>query len=164
MKKILVFTFIISLFSSVLYASDVLYVQSAKAKIYGSPQFNSRLVGEVKKGDTLEVIMTKDRWYRVKNGELRGWINSLCVSKNKPIDKITVIQDNPIDLENNARRRASTVTSAAAARGLTDEDRHRLSDKKEADYILLKELEEFAKTITDQDIEKFMLSMEGEIK
>ncbi|MGA1825393.1 MAG: SH3 domain-containing protein [bacterium] len=160
MKKAIFLAIIIGLISSPLYAIESVYVQSAKAKIFGSPKFDSRLVGEVKKGDKLEVLMTQNRWHRVKNDQLRGWINTLCVAETPPIKRVTVITEDKADLEENARRRASAITSAAAARGLTALDRKRVSDQNQADFALLEELEKFAEKITDKEINEFMLPME----
>ena len=164
MKKILFFMLIMSFFSGSLYAADVLYVQSVKAKLLNGAKFSSQAVGEVKRGDKLEVIKIEGRWYQVTTGSLTGWVNKLCVGERPPMAKISVIKGNKVDLEDKARKRVSSFTSAGAARGLTPAERKRLNSQSLADYQSLRELEELAGTITDHEIEEFVLSREGDLR
>ena len=85
MKKILLFIVMITFLSGSAYAADVLYVQSVKAKLLSGAQFSSQTVGEVKRGDKLEVIQSEGRWYQVTTGSLTGWVNKLCVADSPPM-------------------------------------------------------------------------------
>jgi len=164
MKKILFFMLIISFFTGSVYAADALYVKSVKAKLLSSAKFSSQAVGEVKRGDKLEVIKAEGRWYQVRTGQLTGWVNKLCVGENPPMAKISIIKGNKFDLEDKARKRVSSFTSAGAARGLTPAERKRLNSQVLADYQSLCELEELAGRITEYEIESFVLSREGDLK
>ena len=160
MKKILFFLVVINFLAGSVYAADVLYVQSVKAKLLNEAKFSSQAVGEVKRGDKLEVIKSEGRWYQVTTGVLTGWVNGLCVGENPPIAKISVIKENNVDLEDKARKRVSSFTSAGAARGLTPAERKRLSNQNPADYHSLHKLEELAGKITEHEIMEFALSRE----
>ena len=164
MKKILFFMLIISFFTSSVYAADALYVQSVKAKLLSGAKFSSQAVGVVKRGDKLEVIKSEGRWYQVTTGSLTGWVNKLCVGERPPMAKISVIKGNKFDLGGKARKRVSSFTSAGAARGLTPAERKRLNSQSLADYQSLRELEELAGKITEQEIEEFVFSREGDLR
>lgn len=164
MKKVLILMLIISFFSGSVYAADALYVQSVKAKLLSGAKFSSSAVGEVKRGDKLEVIKSEGRWYQVTTGPLTGWVNKLCVGERPPMAKISVIKGNKFNLEDKARKRVSSFTSAGAARGLTPAERKRLSSQSLADYQSLRELEELAGKITEHEIEAFVLSREGNLR
>jgi hypothetical protein len=158
MKKLLFFVIILCLFPFTLYAADVIYVQSLKAKIMSHPKFDSQLLCNVNRGDMLQVVEFDSGWYKVSTESFDGWINGLCVAEHPPMNKITVIKGDTFDLEKNARRRSSTTTSAAAARGLTPAERRRLSDENYSDYYSLNELENFTEKITDEEVEAFINS------
>ena len=165
MKKIIFLMLILSFLAGTLYASEVLYVKSVKAKLFSGPKFSSPLVGEVKRGDSLEVITSEGRWYQVTTtGSLKGWVNKLCVGPRPPMSRITVIKENKFDLEDKARKRVSSFTSAGAARGLSPAERKRLSGLSWADYQSLSQLEALAAKITENEIEAFMLAKEGELR
>lgn len=160
MKRALFFMVCLSFFAVTVYAADTLYVQSVKAKLLSGPKFSSPVAGEVKKGDKLDIIGSEGRWYQVTTGSLQGWVNKLCVGERPPMARITVIKGNKFDLEDKARKRVSSFTSAGAARGLTPAERKRLSGQILADYLSLRELEALSEKITEQEIEAFMLSKE----
>ena len=158
MKKIFIFVIITFLLPFTLYAADVIYVQSLKAKIMSHPKFDSQLLGNVNRGDMLQVVESDSGWYKVSTESFDGWVNGLCVAEHPPMKKITVIKDDIYDLEKNARRRSSTTTSAAAARGLTPAERRRLSEENYSDYYSLNELEDFTEKISEEEVEAFKQS------
>ena len=122
MKKILFFVLIISFISGSVYAADALYVQSVKAKLLSGAKFSSQAVGEVKRGDKLEVIKSEGRWYQVTTGPLTGWVNKLCVGERPPMAKISVIKGNKFDLEDKARKRVSSSHHARETRAQVSEE------------------------------------------
>ncbi|GMT43180.1 MAG: hypothetical protein IEMM0002_1591 [bacterium] len=157
MKRLFLIAIALGFFSGTLYAAaDNLYVQSKKAKVMSEPKFSSKLAGWVKRGDRLSLIEKGKGWYKVSFGELDGWVNRLCVSDNPPIKKVRVITEDSETRGDSARKRASAITSAAAARGLSDADRKRLSDMGRADYKSLGKLEVFARSITELEVGAFM--------
>jgi uncharacterized protein YgiM (DUF1202 family) len=136
-------------------AADAVYVQSAKAKIMGEPSFKSKEVGTARKGDKLAVAEKGDGWLKVSAGGMTGWVNKLVVSDSPPMDKVSVITEESADIGGQSRKRASAQTSAAAARGLSDTERKRLTDEGKADYRALTEMEKIAGGVSERDVESF---------
>jgi len=161
MRNTLFLVFAVLLLQTHVFAADTVYVQSIKAKIMSEPKFSAKVVDTLQRGDKLTALETKGRWYKASTGKITGWINKLCVTQQPPMKKVTAIKGDTRALEENARQRASAITSAAAARGLSAADRKRLSQVGLADYDALIVLEGLSSKISDQDITQFM-ETEGE--
>lgn len=125
-------------------AGGTLYVQSARASLQDNPRLGAVRVAELKRGDALTELESAAGWYKVRFGNKTGWVSRLVVSPKAPMGTVSVLggkSDN--EIEGGARRRASSFTTAAAARGLA-EDRARLSQKFRVDYEGVTEMEELA--------------------
>ena len=152
---------ILSVFALLLVSagSNVLYVQSSKAKIMKSPSFKSKVVTTAKRGHKLTVVSKKGRWYEVKSGSKTGWVSRLLVSKRPPLKKVSVFaKANKRIISRKARRRASVMTTAAAARGLAEDDRRRLGAETKNDYAALERVE--AINVTEAEVESFADSVQ----
>jgi len=148
----------ICLSAAVALAGDVVYVRSVKAKIMSEPRFDSEVKGSLHRGDRMDVIERAGSWYHVRSGDLDGWVSRLCLSENPPMKKVTVITGRTDTLQKSARRRVSAITSAAAARGLTEAGRERLNEENPPDYEALDKLVAFAGKISMQEVEEFSSS------
>jgi uncharacterized protein YgiM (DUF1202 family) len=127
---------------SVASGADALYVQSAKAKIMSTPAFDATVLATADKGDALALVEKSGSWLKVAYRQHTGWVSALLVSDKPPRDKITVIKDVEDKAQkDNVRRRASASASAAAARGLRQDERARLSDEGQANYEALEKVE-----------------------
>jgi uncharacterized protein YgiM (DUF1202 family) len=135
-------------------SSSVIYVQSSKAKIMKSPSFKSKVVLTAKKGQELNVIKKKGRWYQVKAKGKTGWVSRLLVSKSKPIKKVSVFAKADRDISKSARRRASVMTTAAAARGLAEDDRRRLGAEMKMDYAAIERMESLS--VSEAEVDDFV--------
>ncbi len=157
MRRIVFFLILLFLVLAVrgypLYAQQVYYVQSMKAKVMSAPSFKSRQVGEVTKGFQFTVLGREGSWLKVKLGPSVGYVPALILASTPPREKQGLIKGEESALQHNIRRRASTYTSAAAARGLTAEDRRRLSKKEKADFTSLDKIE--AIVIPTEEVVKF---------
>lgn len=134
-------------------AQDIYYVQSVRAKVMSSPSFKSKIVTVVNKGYGLQALGREGRWIKVKYGNREGYVPAMLVSKRPPLDRQGLISGTEEKLDHNVRRRASTYTSAAAARGLAADDRRRLSAEGEIDYRALEKVEAFS--VSDEELAKF---------
>jgi len=139
--------------ASPLFAEDV-YVQSMRAKVMAEASFKAKMIAEVNKGYKLTVLAKSGNWVKVKYGSFDGFVSALLVSNVPPMEKQTIIKGDEIALQTNVRRRASTYTSAAAARGLAADDRRRLSKEEKSDYDALDRMESFV--VGDAEVLKFM--------
>lgn len=135
------------------FGQRVYYVQSMRAKITSNPSFKARTIAVVKKGYPLTVLGRKGTWIKVKYGNKQGYVPSLLLSRRPPLNKRGLIKADEDALKSNIRRRASTYTSAAAARGLAADDRRRLSAEGEIDLGSLEKMEAF--TVSVDELSKF---------
>ncbi len=156
MNKRLVFLLTISmvcLSAAFAGAGEVYYVQSVKAKVLSETSFRAKVIAEVNKGYKFNSSGRTGNWIKVNHSGKTGYISSLLVSTHPPMEKTTLIKGGEGDINQGVRRRASTYTSAAAARGLTHEDRKRLSTEEEVNYKALEKME--ALTLTNDEVTRF---------
>jgi hypothetical protein len=140
-------------FSSLLYAQTVYYVQSVKAKVMSGPSFKSGVIAEVSKGDKLTSSGREGSWIKVRFSNKDGYVSSLLVAAHPPFEKVGVIKGEDAEIKQGVRRRASSYTSAAAARGLAQDDRRRVSADEKADYASVDKMESFS--LSSDEISRF---------
>lgn len=140
--------------STALYAQSIYYVQSVKAKVMSGASFKAQVLGEVGKGFKFDASGGEGSWVKVRFKDRVGYVSSLVVSTHPPLSKPEVIRAGEDDIKQGVRRRASSYTSAAAARGLAQDDRRRLSGEEKADYVSLDTMESFK--LTSEEISRFM--------
>jgi uncharacterized protein YgiM (DUF1202 family) len=132
-----------------------LYVRSSQAKLMEAPAFSAALVTKVPKGSVLELVKKKGSWYRVKYQDNSGWVSKFLVSKKKPKAKIIVSteEDATVSKGRSLRKRASSISTAAAARGLAADEENGVVQR-ESDREALERIESFE--ISEEDLEQFM--------
>ncbi|MCG5547595.1 SH3 domain-containing protein [Halorhodospira halochloris] len=133
---------LIALVSGAAWASS-LYVQSQQSAILAQPQMGAEELKQVERGTELEQLERDGSWFRVSHDGVEGWVSRLTVAGQPPMERQSVLDGDAPDIDN-PRRRPSEVASAAAARGLTPEQRERLSDRTGADYQALRRIEEMS--------------------
>lgn len=150
----LVVMFVVSVFfSTALYAQTVYYVLSVKAKVMTGPAFKSPVAGEVARGHKFISSGRQGGWVKVKYKDKEGYVSSLLLSTHPPLEKTVLIKGDDAEIKQGVRRRASSYTSAAAARGLAADDRRRLSSEGTVDYSALEKVEAF--TVSSEEVMKF---------
>ena len=132
---------------------DELYVQSLRAALLREPRIGAEPLATASRGDRLEPIEKKERWYRVRLGSSEAWVHELLVGSEAPMARVSILGDD-VELGDNARRRASEITSAAASRGLTEAAREELEGVHSADYEALSWLEEISREIGIEPVEE----------
>ena len=141
--------------TAIAFAAEIVYVQSSKANIFSSPSFQSQLIVTANKGEPLTLLETSSQWVKVSYHEHTGWIALLLVGQQPPQDKITVIKDQESGTQkDDARRRVSAGASAAAARGLRQDERARASDQGQTNYPAVEKME--AGVVDEKAVETFM--------
>lgn len=154
--SIMIFSILISFQAK----AETVYISSFKAKITDEPKFKADAIINLQKGDKVTVLSKKGAWLKVKTqNNQTGWLSKFLTKKNPPNDRITVLpSDSKVALQD-VRRRTSTITTAAAARGLStlenpsDEDKFK-SDPEAVKYmeslqINPRELRSFASEIVE---------------
>jgi len=144
-KKLLFAVILIMLCPALSYSFD-LYVHSVKAPIYATPAMSSEKLTEIPKGTKLTGTGENPSWYEVRYKDVHGWVYKLMVKKSPPMEKVGVFSrlkslfHKIHTLRGKSRRRPSSFTTTAAARGLR-EKRERFSDKYQLAYTSLERLE-----------------------
>lgn len=133
-------------------AAEDVYVQSDKAAIMAEANFKSNVVGQVSKGIALEILERGDGWSKVSQNDLKGWINNLLIADHPPIQRAGLFGSGTESIASNSRRRISSFSSAAAARGLSEEDQKSLQGEHPADYKSLEKIVKISKAISKNDI------------
>lgn len=142
---------------SLVFAEELYYVQSSKAKVMSAPSFKAVTLGTVVKGHKFTALGKDKNWVKVKYDHQEGYVSSILLSTQPPMQKVGVIKADEGEIKSGVRRRASTYTSAAAARGLTADDRRRMSAEEKTDYDSLEKIEAIA--LTSEDVLKFQEGM-----
>jgi len=140
--------------ASTVFAQSEYYVQSVKAKVMSSSSFKSKVMGEVGKGYKFISSGKVGTWVKVKYNNKDGYVPSILLATHPPLDRVALIKGEEGEIKQGVRRRASSFTSAAAARGLAADDRRRLSTEEKADYDLLDYMESFK--VTTDELNRFM--------
>ncbi len=135
-------------------AGTVMYVQSLKAKIMAQPSFQAKILGEAGKGYKMTTLGRTGSWMKVQYYASEGYVSALLLSARPPMQRMGLIKADEAELTHGVRRRASTYTSAAAARGLVQDDRRRMSRDEKADYDGVLKLEAIA--ISEDEVVQFM--------
>ena len=136
------------------FANDVMYVMSKRAKLLSSPAFGSKTLENFSKGEKILAIEKKANWYKVIYNDKTGWVSRLSVSSHPPLKRSRRMASVDKKLMNNSRRRASSVSTTAAVRGLTDIDRSRVSNNESMDYASVELMENYK--LDDSDVVAFM--------
>jgi hypothetical protein len=134
--------------------ADSIFVQARQAELRSEPGFDQPVVAELVRGTELTRVGERGRWLRVRTDAAEGWVFRFLVANHAPVEKQTVLGDSGESVGEGARRRASQVTTAGAARGLTAAERKRLSHAGGADYQALERLEAMA--ISDAEVRRFL--------
>lgn len=143
---------ILFLVSSSVAAEEIMYIQSTNAKMLREKSFSSALVAEISKGEEVTITSTSGRWVLAAYQKKSGWISALLLSKNPPLNKVSVISDDA-ELGNNARRRASAIATAGATRGLTSDDRQRANEDGTSNRRAVMHIEQT--TISEAELAQF---------
>lgn len=136
------------------FAEDVMYIMSARAKLLSSPTFGSKTIENVIRGEKIIAVEKKTNWYKVKYNDKTGWVSRLSVSSHPPLKRSRRMAKADSKLLNNSRRRASSVSTTAAVRGLTNIDRSRVSNSESMDYASVELMENYY--VADEDVVSFM--------
>jgi hypothetical protein len=131
-----------------------LYVRSVNAPVYVMPDTGSGVVATVGQGTKLNGIENKGNWHLVKVNDNTGWVYRFLVGDQPlPESGDGSLAGQYSDHESKARRRPSSYTAAAAARGLR-EKRRRFAEKYNLDYEALEKIE--AMDVSREEVMNFV--------
>ena len=152
MKTILLVILSLTL-SGLAHAEEFVYIRSLKADLYAEPSFSAKHLATFPKGAKLVKLEEQRRWYLVQYREITGWVAKLLVSASPPKNRERAIKADS-KIGSSARRRASAVATAGAARGLAADDRRRKSQDNTTDYSALAFMEGIS--LSDAEVIDFL--------
>lgn len=139
--------------AAVSHAESVYYVQSSYARVVAEPSFGAKVVAVAGMGEKLTSTGNIGSWVKIMIGGKEGYVPLLLVSTHPPLKKVQVVRAKEPEINDGVRRRTSVFLSAAAARGLTKEDRDRLDTDERVDFVSVKNMESF--TVSDSELGQF---------
>lgn len=135
-------------------AAEVVYVSSVKAKLLSDPDFKSKAILMLKKGEQITVLGQKGPWLNVQTPDQKtGWLSKFLTKPTPPNDRVTVLPGDEGTILKDVRRRTSTITTAAAARGLADVSKGSKADLYVSDMAAVEYMESFQ--IAPRELKEF---------
>lgn len=113
---------------SCLWAGDppkTIYIQAVHIDLKENSMANSATIGSVNRGEEGLIIESKDSWIKIKCGKKTGWVSRLFVTNHKPVGNSDLMKGVKENLTTTSRRRPSSYSVSATARGLMTSERGR---------------------------------------
>lgn len=166
MKKLLL-AFLLALVSSTsaLQADEVRYITSTQAKVMASPEFNGKVLGALERGFEVQVISESGSWLQVfwqTDHEIKGWLPRMVTSPAPPKERVSVLGMDHESSLRDVRRRTSTITTAAAARGLSSRHRQQENEIHPSDFEAVELMESIL--IDPEALSQFAEPLSGAIQ
>lgn len=131
-----------------------MFVQSVKAELRATPSNASESRATLARGTEVKVLATQGAWSEVEAGGKKGWCLKLFLSPHKPVGAAALEKELAPSVEKSTRRRASSYSTAASARGLMSDERTRQGrEKYRSDYEAVDKLNQ--EKLPDEAVEKF---------
>lgn len=148
---------LLTLFSLILavtaYAEDYLYVQPFKARIFAKPAISSEVLGTVESGFRFAAGGKEGNWVKLNYNGRNGFIPAVQTAATPPVGK-SASTAGETSTKLGARARTSSSTAVVAGmKGLTYEDRARVSKAEASNIDALEKVEGLKITIAE--LEKF---------
>lgn len=133
--------------------ADTLYIRSYQTFLLNSPERKAQKLVKLKRGTAVEQIRSEGKWINVTVNNQKGWLPKNVLTK-KPVKKGRSLLSKKVDIATKARKRASSYSSTAAARGLTTVDQSGGDSLYEPDYQALELVE--AREIDEAEAVNFL--------
>ena len=145
MKKQLVIGLLLSILTTVSIMANTYYVRSYLVHTLKSPKIGANRIETLKRGTKVTVLSKDGAWFKIKATNNAGWVSQLSLSKKKPSNRVSLLASE-VELSKTARKRASTYTSTAAARGLSESASKRISGQVVPNFEAVKKMETWQKS------------------
>lgn len=143
------------LFAATVFADESLYVQPFRAKIFDKPSIASEVLGQVDSGFTFLSTGKEGRWVKLSFKGKQGFIPAVQVAKTPPLGK-SIVQNIDTAPKLGSRVRASSSSAVVAGmKGLTYEDRARVTKGERSDFETLDKVETIK--ISPDELKQFQL-------
>lgn len=134
-------------------AEDILYVQPFRSKVYAKPSISSDVLGTVDSGFQFAATGKEGNWVKLEFKGKHGFIPAVQTAKTPPLGKSTaqIVETSP---KLSVRSRTSSATAVVAGmKGLTYEDRARVTKGEHSDIGALDKVD--ALKISPEELRQF---------
>lgn len=136
-------------------ADDVLFVQPFKAKIFSKPAISSEVLGTVESGFQFISTGREGGWVKLVYKGKAGFVPLVQTAKTPPLGK-SVAQSGEAGPKLGARARTSSSSAVVAGmKGLTYEDRARVTKGERSDFGALDKVDGLK--ISPEELKQFLL-------
>ncbi|HXE95811.1 MAG TPA: hypothetical protein VN642_05365 [Dongiaceae bacterium] len=143
-----------TLFAATAYSDESLYVQPFRAKIYSKPSLASEVLGQVDSGFKFVSTGREGNWVKLVVKGKQGFIPAVQTAINPPLGK-SAAQGAESAPKLGARARTATTAVVAGMKGLTYEDRARVTKDELSDFEALDKID--ALKISPDELKAFQL-------
>ncbi|GAB6094376.1 hypothetical protein JCM14469_06280 [Desulfatiferula olefinivorans] len=110
--------------------AETAYVHSARADVHERPSMGSPTVGRLSGGDRVEILGNKGSWAEIDYGSGQGFVYGFLLNtrpagaREKVYSRLRSFFSKIESISGKSRRRPSSYTATAAARGLREKREH----------------------------------------
>lgn len=144
--RTLLIIFLCALGPVLVVSAQQVFVTNRIGTVLESPERTADRVGLVRQGDALDVLGTQDGWYQVEGNRVSGYIQEQFVGDEPPASRSAGSSLQSVSGVATRRRASAYTTSAAATRGLSQDnprERQNLSFN-EYDFTSVRWVREFS--------------------
>lgn len=159
MKRYLLYLLTVGSLSSIpvsfVIAEEFLFVQPFRSKVYAKPSIASDVLGSVDSGYKFSSAGKEGNWVKLDYKGKLGFIPAVQTAKTPPLGKAAV-QSGEAGPKLGARARTSSSSAVVAGmKGLTYEDRARVTKGERSDFGALDKVD--ALKISPEELKQFQL-------
>lgn len=143
------------LITTTAFSEESLYVQPFRARIFAKPSVASEVLGSVDSGFQFVSTGKEKNWIKLQFKGKAGYLPAVQAAKTPPLGKNTVQGPDSAPKLSVRSRASSTSAVVAGMKGLTYEDRARVSKGERSDYDALDKVD--ALKISSDELKSFQL-------
>lgn len=143
------------MFTAAAFSEEALFVQPYRVKIYAKPSIASEVLGSVDSGFQFVSAGREGNWVKLAFKGKQGFIPAVQTAKTPPLGKSAA---QPVETAPKLSVRARTSSSSAVVagmKGLTYEDRGRVTKGEQSDFEALDKVD--ALKISPEELKQFQL-------
>jgi hypothetical protein len=159
MKQLMLFLLFILALSivgaTIISAAESLYTQPFQAKIHAKPSMASDVIATVDSGFQFVPIGSEGNWLKLVFKGKQGFIPSVQTAKTPPLGRSPTQAGNTALKLSPRARTSSSAAVVAGMKGLTYEDRARISSSERSDFGALEKVD--ALKISSDEFAQFLI-------
>ena len=156
MRSVLLSLIFVSSLSGSAFAS---FIISHRAVVYAMPDFNSKVIAQVRRGEAATVLELLETWTKVRVDGHSGWVKRMSLTEKPYIQKIAPLKDGGKKFKKKRRRiRQRVARAAVGVKGLRESQVSKLVES-QLNFEQLKKMESF--TVREDEAYRFLMGQPG---